>query len=74
MSSYHLCWSQPYSYYIYILVELQYSRYEAWYICEREMEILYIYYFIYYTWFEAIVCSNIEENQVEVELIYTELN
>ena len=33
------------------------------------MEILCIYYFIVYTWFGAIVGSNIEENQVEVELI-----
>ena len=33
------------------------------------MKILYMYYFIVYTWFKAIVGSNIEENQVEVELI-----
>ena len=33
------------------------------------MEILCIYYFIVYTWYGAIVGSNIEENQVEVELI-----
>ena len=30
---------------------------------------LYIYYFIVYTWYGAIVGSNIEENQVEIELI-----
>ena len=33
------------------------------------MKILYIYYFIVCTWYGAIVGSNIEENQVEIELI-----
>ena len=33
------------------------------------MKILYIYCFIVYTWYGAIVGSNIEENQVEIELI-----
>ena len=33
------------------------------------MEILHIYYFIVCIWYGAIAGSNIEENQVEIELI-----
>ena len=43
-------------------------------ICEEGNGNIIHILFIYYVWFGAIVGSNIEEKQVEVELIYTELN